>query len=106
MPLVQDVMLGKDAMLATLGTTGSGKSHTVLGSGKEKGMVQMALETVFRSVEGRMVEISGGGGVGRGVDLRKGDRSDAWVMECEELRRRLGCALVSFGLRFWGDGFD
>ncbi|KAK4097002.1 P-loop containing nucleoside triphosphate hydrolase protein [Parathielavia hyrcaniae] len=41
---------GTDALLATLGVTGSGKSHTILGSKSQRGMTQLALDVVFRSI--------------------------------------------------------
>ncbi|EPS30108.1 hypothetical protein PDE_05058 [Penicillium oxalicum 114-2] len=42
---------GRDGLVATLGVTGSGKSHTILGSKSERGMTQMALDVIFRSIE-------------------------------------------------------
>ncbi|KAJ5887811.1 hypothetical protein N7495_007852 [Penicillium taxi] len=42
---------GRDGLVATLGVTGSGKSHTILGSRSERGMTQMALDIIFRSLE-------------------------------------------------------
>ncbi|EFQ36518.1 kinesin motor domain-containing protein [Colletotrichum graminicola] len=41
---------GTDALIATLGVTGSGKSHTILGSRSTRGMTQLALDVVFRSI--------------------------------------------------------
>ncbi|KAK4119424.1 P-loop containing nucleoside triphosphate hydrolase protein [Parathielavia appendiculata] len=41
---------GTDALLATLGVTGSGKTHTILGSKSQRGMTQLALDVVFRSI--------------------------------------------------------
>lgn len=94
LPLIQDAVMGKDAMLATLGVTGSGKTHTILGSKNEKGMTQMALEVVFTSVEGKLVEVSDGSRRG-GVDLQAGDKGDAFVMNIEEFRQRMKSVLVS-----------
>ncbi|TGZ82499.1 P-loop containing nucleoside triphosphate hydrolase protein [Ascodesmis nigricans] len=85
MPLVEDVLTGRDAMVAAMGVTGSGKSHTVIG-GREKGLVQMALEMVYRSLEGRIVE---------GVE---GER-DEIVMDAEELVERMEYALDSTSSR-------
>ncbi|KAJ5750231.1 hypothetical protein N7533_007259 [Penicillium manginii] len=42
---------GRDGLVATLGVTGSGKSHTILGSKSERGITQMALDVIFRSLE-------------------------------------------------------
>ncbi|KAK4232411.1 kinesin-like motor protein 9 [Podospora fimiseda] len=41
---------GTDALLATLGVTGSGKTHTILGSRTQRGMIQLALDLIFRSL--------------------------------------------------------
>ncbi|KAL2022631.1 hypothetical protein VTK56DRAFT_4975 [Thermocarpiscus australiensis] len=41
---------GTDALLATLGVTGSGKTHTILGSRTQRGMTQLALDVIFRSL--------------------------------------------------------
>ncbi|KAK4163157.1 P-loop containing nucleoside triphosphate hydrolase protein [Cladorrhinum sp. PSN259] len=41
---------GTDALLATLGVTGSGKTHTILGSRTQRGMIQLALDVIFRSL--------------------------------------------------------
>ncbi|KAL2128603.1 hypothetical protein VTI74DRAFT_8941 [Chaetomium olivicolor] len=41
---------GTDALLATLGVTGSGKSHTILGTRSQRGLTQLALDVIFRSV--------------------------------------------------------
>ncbi|KAJ5155878.1 hypothetical protein N7492_008681 [Penicillium capsulatum] len=42
---------GRDGLVATLGVTGSGKSHTILGSKSQRGLTQMALDVIFRSLE-------------------------------------------------------
>ncbi|KAJ5692857.1 hypothetical protein N7462_002280 [Penicillium macrosclerotiorum] len=42
---------GRDGLVATLGVTGSGKSHTILGSKSQRGITQMALDVIFRSLE-------------------------------------------------------
>ncbi|GAB1316768.1 hypothetical protein MFIFM68171_06978 [Madurella fahalii] len=41
---------GTDALLATLGVTGSGKTHTILGSRSQRGLTQLALDVIFRSL--------------------------------------------------------
>ncbi|KAJ5105865.1 hypothetical protein NUU61_003212 [Penicillium alfredii] len=55
-PLLHGVLKeGRDGLVATLGVTGSGKvkspSHTILGSKTQRGMTQMALDVIFRSLE-------------------------------------------------------
>ncbi|GAD96750.1 kinesin family protein [Paecilomyces variotii No. 5] len=41
---------GRDGLVATLGCSGSGKSHTILGSKSQRGMTQMMLDVLFRSL--------------------------------------------------------
>ncbi|KAK5048499.1 hypothetical protein LTR84_005589 [Exophiala bonariae] len=41
---------GRDGLVATLGVTGSGKSHTILGSKSQRGITQMTLDILFRSI--------------------------------------------------------
>ncbi|EHK24265.1 uncharacterized protein TRIVIDRAFT_177878 [Trichoderma virens Gv29-8] len=47
---------GTDAVVATLGVTGSGKTHTILGSRNQRGLTQLAVDVVFRSISDNMVE--------------------------------------------------
>ncbi|KAI5862515.1 kinesin [Durotheca rogersii] len=61
LPLVEGVLAphggdGTDGLLATLGVTGSGKSHTILGSRSQRGLTQLALDVVFRSIESNIVD--------------------------------------------------
>ncbi|RPA87423.1 P-loop containing nucleoside triphosphate hydrolase protein [Ascobolus immersus RN42] len=56
LPLLAEVVKGHDGMLATLGVTGSGKTHTILGSQSERGMTQLALDVLFRSIGDRLVD--------------------------------------------------
>ncbi|XP_040969706.1 kinesin-like protein KIN-6 isoform X7 [Gossypium hirsutum] len=51
-PLVEDFLGGKSGMLAALGPTGSGKTHTVFGSPREPGMVPLTLKRIFKSAQG------------------------------------------------------
>ncbi|RAK98283.1 kinesin family protein [Aspergillus ibericus CBS 121593] len=49
--MVRGVLLeGRDGLIATLGVTGSGKSHTILGSKFQRGITQMSLDVIFRSL--------------------------------------------------------
>ncbi|ETN38019.1 uncharacterized protein HMPREF1541_07642 [Cyphellophora europaea CBS 101466] len=41
---------GRDGLIATLGVTGSGKSHTILGSKSQRGLTQMSLDLLFQSI--------------------------------------------------------
>ncbi|KAL7944194.1 kinesin [Trichoderma barbatum] len=47
---------GTDAVVATLGVTGSGKTHTILGSRNQRGLTQLAIDVIFRSISDNMVE--------------------------------------------------
>ncbi|KAI8259921.1 Kinesin-like motor protein 9 [Colletotrichum sp. SAR11_239] len=66
---------GTDALIATLGVTGSGKSHTILGSRTQRGMTQLALDVVFRSIGSNMYDSSSLEG-----SLQAADVSDATIM--------------------------
>jgi hypothetical protein len=77
-PMIEGVMgapghHGRDGLLATLGCTGSGKvrqtwagkikrmliqpqSHTILGTKTQRGLVQMALDVVYQTVEEQLVQ--------------------------------------------------
>ncbi|KAA8646398.1 kinesin family protein [Aspergillus tanneri] len=49
--LIRGVLLeGRDGLVATLGVTGSGKSHTILGSKTQRGLTQMSLDVIFNSL--------------------------------------------------------
>ncbi|KAJ1334175.1 kinesin family member 20 [Microdochium nivale] len=61
LPLVEGVLApgggeGIDGLLATLGVTGSGKTHTILGSRQQRGMTQLALDVMFRSIDSSIVD--------------------------------------------------
>ncbi|KAK8070000.1 hypothetical protein PG994_006616 [Apiospora phragmitis] len=63
LPLLEGVLAphgseGTDGLLATLGTTGSGKTHTMLGSRSQRGLTQLALDVIFRSVESNILDCS------------------------------------------------
>ncbi|KAJ6166872.1 hypothetical protein N7470_002319 [Penicillium chermesinum] len=59
--LVRGVLTeGRDGLVATLGVTGSGKSHTILGSKTQRGLTQMALDVIFRSLEPTLKTEDGG----------------------------------------------
>ncbi|KFY52227.1 hypothetical protein V497_08588, partial [Pseudogymnoascus sp. VKM F-4516 (FW-969)] len=60
-PLVEGVLAanggdGRDGLLATLGVTGSGKSHTILGSRSQRGLTQLALDLLFRSISNNILD--------------------------------------------------
>ncbi|CZR67597.1 related to rabkinesin-6 [Phialocephala subalpina] len=63
LPLVEGVLgpnggEGRDGLLATLGVTGSGKSHTILGSRTQRGLTQLALDVLFRSISNNILDPS------------------------------------------------
>lgn len=54
-PILEGVLKdGRDGMLATLGVTGSGKTHTILGNKQARGMTQMSLDVLFKSLSDRI----------------------------------------------------
>ncbi|WXC47064.1 hypothetical protein QX201_006784 [Fusarium graminearum] len=60
-PFVEGVLApeggeGTDAVVATLGVTGSGKTHTILGSKSQRGMTQLAMDVLFRSIGENMID--------------------------------------------------
>ncbi|KAH8732266.1 kinesin [Phaeosphaeriaceae sp. PMI808] len=60
-PMIEGVMgapghHGRDGLLATLGVTGSGKSHTILGTKSQRGLVQMSLDVLFQSCAEQLVQ--------------------------------------------------
>ncbi|KAH9844938.1 Kinesin-like protein KIF20B [Teratosphaeria destructans] len=62
LPLVEGVLgapgrEGRDGLLATLGVTGSGKSHTILGSKSQRGLTQLTLDVLFQHTSSHLVDI-------------------------------------------------
>ncbi|KAL5995623.1 hypothetical protein ACLOJK_025689 [Asimina triloba] len=51
-PLVSDFLGGKSRLLAAMGPTASGKTHTVFGSPREPGLVPLALQRIFSDCSG------------------------------------------------------
>ncbi|KAM6525665.1 hypothetical protein FALCPG4_011202 [Fusarium falciforme] len=47
---------GTDAVVATLGVTGSGKTHTILGNKAQRGLTQLTMDVLFRSIGENMVD--------------------------------------------------
>ncbi|KAF4459925.1 rabkinesin-6 [Fusarium albosuccineum] len=47
---------GTDAVVATLGVTGSGKTHTILGNRSQRGLTQLAMDVLFRSIGENMLD--------------------------------------------------
>lgn len=50
-PLVEEFLRGKSGMLAAMGPTGSGKTHTVFGCPRDPGMVPLLLRQIFKKTE-------------------------------------------------------
>ena len=50
LPLVRDVLTGKNCLLFTYGNTGSGKTFTVLGTPEAPGILPRALDVIFNSI--------------------------------------------------------
>ncbi|KAK0326351.1 hypothetical protein LTR82_002191 [Friedmanniomyces endolithicus] len=61
LPLVEGVLgghgrEGRDGLVATLGVTGSGKSHTILGSKSQRGITQLTLDVLFQQTSPYLVD--------------------------------------------------
>ncbi|TVY37364.1 Kinesin-like motor protein [Lachnellula subtilissima] len=61
LPLVEGVLGpqggdGRDGLLATLGVTGSGKTHTIMGSKSQRGLTQLALDVLYRSISNNILD--------------------------------------------------
>eukprot|EP00058_Branchiostoma_floridae_P012343 XP_002597831.1 hypothetical protein BRAFLDRAFT_130188 [Branchiostoma floridae] len=50
LPLVQDVIQGRNGLLFTYGITGSGKTHTVQGTPADHGLLPRCLDVIFNSI--------------------------------------------------------
>lgn len=55
-PLVENFLHGRDSLLFTMGASGSGKTHTMLGYKNTPGMIHFAFDTIFRSLKSRIAE--------------------------------------------------
>lgn len=55
LPLVRELLDGKNGLLFTYGVTGSGKTHTMQGTTEDGGVMARAIDVIFNSVEERMV---------------------------------------------------
>ncbi|CAL8101395.1 unnamed protein product [Calicophoron daubneyi] len=56
LPLVSEFIEGKNGLLLTYGATGSGKTFAMLGSSKEPGILPMALDVVFNSLDNKQTK--------------------------------------------------
>ncbi|KAH9903956.1 P-loop containing nucleoside triphosphate hydrolase protein [Xylariomycetidae sp. FL2044] len=80
LPLVEGVLAphggdGTDGLLATLGVTGSGKTHTMLGSRSQRGLTQLALDVIFRSIDTNIADCEASPTLE--ASLRSSDASEA-----------------------------
>lgn len=55
-PLVQDLLAGKNGLLFTYGVTGSGKTYSMIGNQHESGMLQRSLDCLFQSINGNQAK--------------------------------------------------
>ncbi|KAF5200236.1 Kinesin [Thalictrum thalictroides] len=85
-PLVVDFMDGKSGMVAAMGPTGSGKTHTIFGSPKNHGMISLAFAHIFglstSSYYISMFEIYSERGKGEKlIDLSSSDGPDLFLQQ-------------------------
>ncbi|KAH7039664.1 P-loop containing nucleoside triphosphate hydrolase protein [Microdochium trichocladiopsis] len=83
LPLVEGVLApqggeGTDGLLATLGVTGSGKTHTMLGSRQQRGMTQLALDVMFRGIDASIVDCTRSSSLE--TSIQASDASDATLL--------------------------
>ncbi|KAK2191666.1 hypothetical protein NP493_48g04060 [Ridgeia piscesae] len=50
LPLVEDVLFGKNALLFTYGVTSSGKTHTMTGTPQDQGILPRCFDVIFNSI--------------------------------------------------------
>ncbi|KAA8567475.1 hypothetical protein MFRU_040g00210 [Monilinia fructicola] len=86
LPLVEGVLgpeggEGRDGLLATLGVTGSGKSHTILGSRTQRGLTQLALDLLFRSIDNNILDVKSHPGLNGSI--ASSDPSEAQIMSAQ-----------------------
>ncbi|RKF82950.1 Kinesin-like motor protein 9 [Golovinomyces cichoracearum] len=72
---------GRDGLLATLGVTGSGKTHTILGSRTQRGLIQLALDVLFRSISKNLLTTTNDNSLLASVAAA--DPSEAQVMSAQ-----------------------
>ncbi|TQS37998.1 hypothetical protein Golomagni_01507 [Golovinomyces magnicellulatus] len=72
---------GRDGLLATLGVTGSGKTHTILGSRTQRGLIQLALDVLFRSISKNLLSTTNENSLLASVAAA--DPSEAQVMSAQ-----------------------
>ncbi|KAL8998094.1 MAG: hypothetical protein Q9169_002787 [Polycauliona sp. 2 TL-2023] len=78
-PLVEGVLgESRDGLLATLGVTGSGKSHTILGSKSQRGLTQLSLDLLFRSLGKQTLHPNSS--ISLIASLTAGDASEAQIL--------------------------
>ncbi|XP_014285491.1 kinesin-like protein KIF23 isoform X1 [Halyomorpha halys] len=50
LPLIENLLNAKNGLLFTYGVTGSGKTHTMIGTGKDGGIMPRCIDTIFNSI--------------------------------------------------------
>lgn len=53
---LQNFFEGLDTLLFTYGASGAGKTHTMLGTSKDPGLLPRSLDVIFNSLEGKMLK--------------------------------------------------
>ncbi|KAF8570759.1 hypothetical protein P879_00864 [Paragonimus westermani] len=56
LPLISELFDGKNGLLLTYGTTGSGKTYAMQGNSKENGILPLALDVIFNSLGSRQTK--------------------------------------------------
>jgi hypothetical protein len=56
LPMVEQVLAGKNALLFTYGVTNSGKTFTVQGTKEKPGLLPRAMDVLFNSIDGQQLD--------------------------------------------------
>jgi len=55
MPLVEDLLHGKNSLVFAYGATGTGKTHTMNGKSQDGGIIPHCLDAIFNSIGHQVV---------------------------------------------------
>lgn len=79
LPLVKDLLNGKNGLLFSYGVTGSGKTYSMIGNQQQPGILQRCLDTVFNSISFTQAKKS----------FFKPDRMNSFEIQSETERRNI-----------------
>ncbi|EDO27285.1 predicted protein, partial [Nematostella vectensis] len=74
LPLVDDVLHGKNGLIFAYGITGSGKTHTMTGTPSDSGLLPRCLDVIFNSIAEYQT----------GTFIFKPDKNNGWEVQTED----------------------